>query len=388
MPYLHIFPDPYHEFIRIQKAKIVKLFSALNFSQSQKINDVLKLAAETANVPMVTISLMGKDTQFIKSNIGLDVDEGSRETSFCKYLLDSKEVLVVPDTLVDDRFMNNPAVVSYPDIRFYAGAPLISNAGYHIGSLCVYDQIPHIFTKSRQQILGILATQVMHIMELELAVILADKRINHLANWGTKKASLERKLRAFFERSPLCHTLISPNFRILDFNIAAATFIKDTHDLRLQVGKNIRNYLSKTFRVLFSLYFKKAVGGEHIKQEVLIKNDAGVSKWWEVSLDPVTNEAGQVTSIAYNATNINDRKMQLPEISAQNKALSNIAYIQSHQYRRPVASILGLFELIRADNYQPDRECLILMEKAVNELDLVIKQVVDVAGPHTSKVSA
>lgn len=371
-----------------KRLKTVKLFSALNFSQNPKINDVLKLAAEIGNVPMVTISLMGKDTQFIKSNIGLDVNEGSRETSFCKHLLDGDEVLVVPDTLNDSRFAGNPTVMSYPNIRFYAGAPLITNTGYHVGSLCIYDQVPHIFSNSQQQILGILATQVMHIMELEMAVILADKRIHQLAGWGIKKASAEQKLRAFFDRSALCHTLISRNFKIIDFNQTAATFIKGARDLRIQVGKNIMDYVSKAFKSLFSHYFKMAVKGEHIKQEVLIKDDAGVSNWWEISFEPVKDGAGNVTSIAYNANNINERKTQIAEISAKNNTLLNIAYIQSHKYRRPVASILGLFELIKADDYRADRECLLLMEKAINELDGVIKQVVYEAATHTSKFSA
>ncbi|RYZ92879.1 MAG: GAF domain-containing protein, partial [Sphingobacteriaceae bacterium] len=139
----------------------VKLFETLNFSENHKLNDVLKLAAEICNVPMATISLMGEDTQFIKCKIGLDVDEVQRETSFCKHLIDSDEILVINDTLKDDRFYDNPAVTGYPDIRFYAGAALVSSEGCHIGSLCVYDQVPHLFTSIQQQMLHILSTQAM-----------------------------------------------------------------------------------------------------------------------------------------------------------------------------------------------------------------------------------
>jgi signal transduction histidine kinase len=90
----------------------------------------------------------------------------------------------------------------------------------------------------------------------------------------------------------------------------------------------------------------------------------------------VKDEQGNIISVVYNATDINEQKQRIAEITAKNESLLNIAYIQSHEYRRPVASILGLMELIKDDINLSCNEYLAMMEKAVQELDEKIKSVV------------
>ena len=60
----------------------------------------------------------------------------------------------------------------------------------------------------------------------------------------------------------------------------------------------------------------------------------------------------------------------------QNEALREIAYLQSHELRKPVASILGLMQLLKMESSEPDSEVLKMMEKAVAELDQTIHQIV------------
>jgi signal transduction histidine kinase len=100
------------------------------------------------------------------------------------------------------------------------------------------------------------------------------------------------------------------------------------------------------------------------------------AEWWNIRFEPVQDEFGDTVSVAYSAANINKEKRQVEEINKKNESLLNIAYIQSHLYRKPLASILGLMNVIKENNYESPRECLLLMEKAVNELDKQIKSVV------------
>jgi len=51
-------------------------------------------------------------------------------------------MLVIPDASKDFRFHNHPSVVGYPNVRFYAGAPLVSPEGYKLGTLCIVDSVP------------------------------------------------------------------------------------------------------------------------------------------------------------------------------------------------------------------------------------------------------
>jgi GAF domain-containing protein len=51
--------------------------------------------------------------------------------------------MVVPDTLLDDRFADNPYVTGEPRLRFYAGCPLVLEGGFPVGTLCILDTRPH-----------------------------------------------------------------------------------------------------------------------------------------------------------------------------------------------------------------------------------------------------
>jgi PAS domain S-box-containing protein len=283
----------------------------------------------------------------------------------------------VPDALLDDRFANNPAVTGAYAIRFYAGAPLITSTGFHIGSLCVFDQKPHSFSNRQKEMLILISKQVMHLMELEMSYKLIEERNLELQRQKEKTDASERKLRAFFNSSAFCHILIDKDLDVIDFNKATAVFIKEMYNKQVQTGKCIMDYISPAYKVEFMHCLNRAFRGKRSNKDVLIKFDGKGSIWWNVSLEPVKDEHGNIVNVVYNATNIDEQKKRIDEITAQNESLLNIAYIQSHEYRRPVASILGLMNLIKEDNYQFLDEYLVMMEKAVNELDEKIKNVVN-----------
>ena len=89
-----------------------------------------------------------------------------REISFCAHALASPDVLLVPDTTADTRFADNPLVTGGPRIGFYAGAPLVTTDGYVLGTLCVLDVVPRVLSERRLGQLGVLAGQVVSLLEL------------------------------------------------------------------------------------------------------------------------------------------------------------------------------------------------------------------------------
>jgi signal transduction histidine kinase len=97
------------------------------------------------------------------------LQETPREVSFCAHTLAAEDaLLMVPDTLQDPRFNDNPVVTHDPFIRFYAGASLITPEGFRLGTLCVLDQVPRQLTEVQQQALQAFARQVVVLLELRL----------------------------------------------------------------------------------------------------------------------------------------------------------------------------------------------------------------------------
>jgi PAS domain S-box-containing protein len=243
------------------------------------------------------------------------------------------------------------------------------------------DQQPHAFSVTQTEMLAILSRQVMEVMELQMGLKIIEQRNTELVIQKQKTVASERKLRAFFNSSASCHTLIGSGMEILDFNKAMAAFIKRLYHKRITTGKNILHYIHASYKQEFMHYIKSAFGGRQTHKEVLI-DDGNGSEWWNVTFKRVKDERGHIISVASSVTNINEQKRQVAEITVQNELLLNIAYVQSHEYRKPVALIMGLMELIKADNYLPGKDCLLMMERAVQELDQKIRSVINFTQDH------
>lgn len=128
----------------------------LDTPPEQRFDRITEFAASEFDAPIALISLVDENRQWLKSRVGLDVCETSRDVAFCAHALLSREPLVVPDTLKDERFADNPLVVGMPHIRFYTGAPLVLPSGLIAGTLCIIDTKPRDVDATDLAILGTL----------------------------------------------------------------------------------------------------------------------------------------------------------------------------------------------------------------------------------------
>jgi len=157
-----------------ERLKALDSYKVLDSLPEAGFDEITKLASEICETPISLISLIDKDRQWFKSSYGLDVTETERDYAFCNHAIaNPKEVMIVPDSLKDERFKNNPHASGAPYVIFYTGVPLVNPDGYPLGTLCVIDHKPKKLSKSQISALIVLAKQVMNQLELR-------KKVNEL----------------------------------------------------------------------------------------------------------------------------------------------------------------------------------------------------------------
>jgi len=156
-----------------EEARLAALhqYQILDTEPEAAFDNLARLAAQICDVPIVCVSLLDKSRQWFKSHIGLEVSETPREIAFCTHTILQPEPLVVPDALSDPRFAANPLVTGDPNIRFYAGVPLVTPQGYALGTLCLIDRVPRELTPGQLDALQALAQQVMAQLELHRSLL-------------------------------------------------------------------------------------------------------------------------------------------------------------------------------------------------------------------------
>ena len=149
-------------------------YEILDTLPEQVFDDLTQLAAQICEVPISVVSLVDANRQWFKSKVGLDADQTPRDVAFCAHAIHDRELLVVKDAREDERFADNPLVTGAPDIRFYAGAPLVEPGGHKLGTICVIDRVPRDLAPDQLEALSALSRQV--VSQLELRKKLSEQR--------------------------------------------------------------------------------------------------------------------------------------------------------------------------------------------------------------------
>jgi GAF domain-containing protein len=169
-------------------------YAILDSEPEQGFDDLTMLASHICRTPIALISLIDESRQWFKSRVGVAVSETPRDLAFCATAILSSEVMIVPDTLKDERFRNHPMVVSEPNIRFYAGAPLITEEGFALGTLCVVDRKPREFSPEQKEALKALSRLVLAQLEFRRNLILLREALNDRTKEEHERQKELRKL--------------------------------------------------------------------------------------------------------------------------------------------------------------------------------------------------
>ena len=136
-------------------------YHILDTLPEKEFDAITRLASYICKAPIALISFIDADRQWVKSRVGIDAKQMPRADAFCNHTILDDKILEIHDVLENDTFRRNPFVVNDPQIRFYAGAPLIDPNGHRLGVLCVMDMVQRSLTDEQLIALRTLADQVI-----------------------------------------------------------------------------------------------------------------------------------------------------------------------------------------------------------------------------------
>ncbi|NRA60133.1 MAG: EAL domain-containing protein [Psychrobium sp.] len=130
-------------------------FDILDTPIEERYDRICRLAMAYFDVPFAAIVFVDQDRQWAKSSPGFGQWQTDRDISYCAHAILGNEPYVVEDSLLDDKVADLAAAPGFEKFRFYAGVPVRTNDGFHIGTLCIADFIPRQLTRNIQSLVDL-----------------------------------------------------------------------------------------------------------------------------------------------------------------------------------------------------------------------------------------
>jgi two-component system, sensor histidine kinase len=364
---MKISPIPSNESERLLALRELNI---LDTAAEKNFDDITLLASQICDAPISYISLLDKDRQWFKSSKGLSITETNRDISFCSHAIHQSDIMIVPDVLKDDRFVDNPKVTGHPFIRFYAGVPLLTEGGFKVGTLCIADHNPRNINPQQIFALEVLARQVESNISLRAKIsaqeLAEEKYRSIIANMKLGLLEVDREEKILFANQ----SFIEMSGYTLNELLG-----KKSSDIFLQ-GESSRLMKNKNI---------SRMKGRSDAYEIEIRDKKGEIRWWLISGAPRLDNSGDLTgSIGIHLDITNQKLLEIELIEAKELAeestrsketfLANM----SHEIRTPMNAIIGMSTQLAKTNLDSTQQFYLeTIHSASDNLLFIINDILD-----------
>ncbi|HEY9014608.1 MAG TPA: PAS domain-containing protein, partial [Gemmatimonadales bacterium] len=208
--------------LRPDRLAALRRTALLDTPPEEGFDRLTRMAARLLGAPTSLIALVTDERQFFKSTTGLPEPWASRRNaplsfSFCSTVAGTGEPLLVEDARRHPLLRHSQALRELGWVS-YAGVPLIDREGHVLGSLCVVDRMPRLWSERDIALLQDLAASA--ITEIELRREIAQRLQAELSQRDS-----EEELYHTFEQAGLGMALVSLDGRWLRVNRALAELL-------------------------------------------------------------------------------------------------------------------------------------------------------------------
>ncbi len=334
----------------------------LDTPHEERFDRITRLAQHLFEVPIAVISLIDVNRQWFKSCQGLDASETPRGVSFCAHAILSRDVFVIENALDDVRFADNPFVVGGPQIRFYAGAPLMMPDGHTVGTLCIISPVARKFDQRGRQLLAELAD-----------IIIAELDDVHTA-------ARERDLRDFIESAGALIQGIDETGRVQMVNRAWSAALG--YDGNEVLGKNFADFLDPTERERSQSAHAEAIAtGAAVPLETVFVTKDGQRVQWSGTLNALRQHHGHALI-----------RGVFQDVTAQRKLeslRSEVVHHVSHELKTPITSAVFALEMLSemTDGWSEEqKQTLEVARESVQHASSMAADLMDVGRSESGKL--
>ncbi|NEV94533.1 response regulator [Psychroflexus sp. YR1-1] len=357
---MNLFPKAPLPSNEVDRLKALRSYNILESGQEKNLDELAKLASYICGTPIGLINFIDEERQYEKSAVGMPRGSRPREDSVCQYTILQDDILEIQNLAKNDIFKFNPLIREDPNFRFYAGMPLSTAEGYHVGALCVIDTKPGKLNAEQKKALRTIAKQVMTQLEMRKLNTNLKREVEHLL--GERFQETKDKLTSKELEANLLQKSIDKANATIKFDLngkilsANKLFCKMMgYQPKELIGQDHSLLISKDeLKETHEKYWEKLRQGVYHRGKFIRITKNGNKKWIEANYNPIFDEQGKLVSIlniSHDITNEVQYQKDLEKsklvaekaLEANDKFLSNM----SHEIRTPLNAIIGFSDILK-----------------------------------------